>query len=93
MSSRNDVGSECNTARRIFWEKCAASAISLLPPENSSFPTYETWHDFGSFYDKLEFAACLADSMLVEWDKRWIVEASDEEEEVTFDSSLDEVLP
>lgn len=72
MLFRNDVGPECNTARRLFWEKCTSRSPKTYSSNDASL-----W----------------ADGMLAEWDKRWIVEASDEEEEVTFDSSLDEVLP
>lgn len=79
MLSRKDVGPECNTARRLFWEKCASRAISLLPNEERE-SVYDNWHNHGKFYDYVEFAAALSDSMLTEWDKRWIVEATNDKE-------------
>lgn len=69
---REDVGSECNTERRKFWELCASS--------------YEPTLDFESSCKR---ASEWADEMLIEWDKRWIVEAVDDDDIV----QANEVLP
>lgn len=73
MSSRNDVGPECNTARRLFWERCASRS-----PRTYRYSGYDGDPDYET-YEESEDVASWADYMLIEWDKRWIVEASKDE--------------
>lgn len=79
-----DLGTEVNAARRLFWEKCA-----------SRTPTYR--EETG--YEGPDDVAKWADYMLTEWNKRWIIEACDDEPNSTINANeistinANEILP
>lgn len=82
--SRDDLGLEGNTARRLFWEKCASNVINILPNNEENESVYQNWHGH-------EFVASFADSLLAEWDKRWIAE-DDKDKLLVLNCSIDDLL-
>jgi hypothetical protein len=80
MLAREDVSTDCNIERRKFWEMCASSAIVLLSgDEVNELGAYKMWHDHGKHYDNAAFVASFADSILNEWNKRWVVDQEEKD--------------
>lgn len=73
------------TARRKFWEMCASRQPQCIFVEIGDSGThYFTVEDSNSM-------AQWADRMLAEWDKRWVVNATDDDDD--NDIQANEVLP
>ncbi len=85
MSIRKDLGSEANTARRLFWEMCASRQPQILMVDHETLFNHYQCEDSDDI-------ARWADHMLYEWDKRWIEEEKTEGVTIALEDSIDSVM-